>query len=99
LDPHLTAQHWLGGRHLRRIFNCGSPKRKKSMSVTATHPAVASHLAAAASHHAAAHVHHDAAQAHTNGHADEAKKSAATAHAHSEVAQKKSVEAHTASSK
>jgi hypothetical protein len=70
-----------------------------STTTTAKHPAVASHLAAAASHAAAAHVHHDAAQAHGNGKSDDAKKSAVTAHEHSEMASKKSVEAHTASHK
>ncbi len=69
------------------------------MPTTDKHPAIAPHLAAAASHAAAAHVHHDAAQAHANGKADDAKKCATLAHEHSEAAQKKTVEAHTASNK
>ena len=69
------------------------------MSMTDKHPAVASHLAAAASHAAAAHVHHDAVQAHVAGKVDDAKKSATIAHEHSEMAAKKTVEAHTASHK
>ncbi len=66
---------------------------------TMTHPAVATHHAAAASHVAAANLHHEAAHAHVNGKADDAKKGATKAHEHSEVAQKKTVEAHTASHK
>ena len=66
---------------------------------TMTHPAVASHHAAAASHVAAANLHHEAAHAHATGKADDAKKGATKAHDHSEIAQKKTVEAHAASQK
>ncbi len=70
-----------------------------SSTNTMTHPAVATHHAAAASHVAAANLHHEAAHAHVTGKAEDAKKSATKAHEHSDIAQKKTVDAHSASQK